>query len=44
MKRTSRRSLGFAVVALVLVINGLADLAYRLLDPRLRDPDQERTL
>ncbi|CEH06555.1 ABC transporter permease protein [Propionibacterium freudenreichii] len=31
-------------VALVLVINGLADLAYRLLDPRLRDPDQERTL
>lgn len=32
------------LVALVLVINGLADLAYRLLDPRLRDPDQERTL
>lgn len=31
-------------VALVLVINGLADLAYRLLEPRLRDPDQERTL
>ena len=31
-------------VALVLVINGLADLAYRLLDPRLLDPDQERTL
>lgn len=30
-------------VALVLVINGAADLIYRLLDPRLRDPDQERT-
>lgn len=31
-------------VAFVMIINGAADLVYRLLDPRLRDPEQERAL